>query len=245
LESVQGPIVVVDEDRLFKGYETFQEVLGTYGMVWTRDVTFYQPLLQFNKPIASCFGMIKNKKNVPVDPKAEYYLLSCGLPVYQNLNHQVLTRMPLLDGDYTVTAQGNEALFCLKTRSNVFDVKYGKHGDLKKIGEDISTFNGPCYSCNDENERIDLYDPVSYSDPYILRDPQMINGIYFGFHPKPEIVRYMLDTNGHRSRLVFMYKTKCYVRGREEVVGSYKLYHEVYGVNQAISGIEVYYDSKK
>jgi len=178
------------------------EVPSTYGMVWHRSKMSFE-LFQFNRPVSRAYNMIKDKKCVPLDPKAEYYLYSCGLPIYTDNKEKLYSRHNSGVGDFYVTCVMSDKGFCLRTRSHINNHKFGKLRDTKFIqGECYEYYPGSYF--NDLDERMVNMDLCNYKDPYLLFEPLFQGGFVFGQHPTPEKVQYILNTVGEKERVVFM-----------------------------------------
>jgi len=127
--------------------------------------------------------------------------------------------------------------FCLRTRSHVLDIKHGKNGDLKFIeGETYEYYPNKYFNPN--YEKMITCDMANYKDPYMLYNPQYQGGYVFGFHPKPERVRYALNSVGEKERLLFVNGYSQKVKKKDLVVGVYRYVREVYGVSQQVTSVQ-------
>jgi len=237
LSKIKGKILVYEEDRLFEGFESFYEVPGTGGRVWSRgDIFDRRPHFIKNFDLSTSYPMIRLKKNVPLDFKAEYYLRSVKLPIYYTDDVRVLSSNSVkIDRNeaFFVTLKKFPNAFCLKMRSNISDNVVGKKGDLKCIDGIFFIYHGPFTFVGDDYiKKVELCD---YSDPYLLRDFFISDGFIVGAHPFPSKVRYVYDTTlRRRDRLIYVSEFV----NRGTTYGCYKLFNEVYNVNKVVVGVE-------
>jgi len=87
--------IIIDEDRLYPGYDSNAIKYSTHGRLHT-NISSFDEYVTFPRVVSKAAVMLKGKKNVPMDSKSEYYLLEQGIPVYTDGN--VITCGPSLPG---------------------------------------------------------------------------------------------------------------------------------------------------
>jgi len=210
--------IVVDENRLFTGCDMRDIKWSTHGRVFTNCIRG-DDFVTFGREICRSLPMIAKKKNVPMSPKAEYFLLANDLQVYTDGRVKTITQ-PTSGGDFyidvTDSVRDYKKLDCFISNYNppnsqidVLNIitrnrplsDFGKNGDLKRY-----KFQEYEYGTHDfvvDDEIAFKIDWKKYKDPRFLHDFFFQDGLYFGAVNRPEYVRYLIE-DGRKKYIMFM-----------------------------------------
>jgi len=202
--NVSGEYVVIDENRLFPGIDLSCAKRSTHMKV-TSNVVLSDNFTQGGSVICKAINMLREKKNVPLSPKAEAFLIENDLPVYSMPGVKTCT-VPIGKGDFVidVDSKNKEGIeqFDIVGKNDPYNLRAGKFMENKfyKGGEFlVDIVSSRCYF----DDGCKSFDVPRYNDPAELRNWHRFADFFVGDSHHPWYVRYLWDGE-KRVNLVFM-----------------------------------------
>lgn len=207
-----GEYVVIDENRLYTGIK-IKDSKKTSKMRVTSNV-LSDTFLNAGDEISKAKPMIEKKKNVPIDAKAEAFLLMSNIPVYTD--GVVETKTPSIKLDdkkdmcYVLTSENRiketNDLTCyylnIVNRNVPLNWRIGKFGEVKMYRNKTFVYAGEEVVVNDDffSNTIKL---SRYKDPYELKGWRSDGFFIVGYSDNPASKSFYVD-RGVKKYIIFL-----------------------------------------
>jgi len=210
--------IVVDENRLFKDCDMTCCKWSSHGRVFTNCIK-EDNFITFGREISKSLPMIKNKKNVPMSAKAEFFLLANKLKVYTDGYIETCTPSTKGGDFYIDVTDSIKDIRKLDSKTDKYNPYYsqieilnivtrnklisdfGKYGDLKHYK--FFEYEYGTYDFIIDDEAAFKIDFRKFKDPRYLADFFFQDGLYFGRVNRPEYVRFLIE-DGKKKYIIYM-----------------------------------------
>jgi len=202
--------IILDENRLFPGYREKDIKWSSHGYVHT-NLPCSDDFVCFGKAVSNALPMVRDRKNVPLSSKAEFFLLENALAVYTDGIVETCTK-PIEGGDHYIDTKSyvsnqkkvkkNRYDYLdldIVTKNRPYNLRQGKVGNVKII-------NGQPYTCGSETvhvseNRVRTIDIPDYRSRRVLEKWEYRDDVLLGYTPFPLAIRCLFEGETKRDVL--------------------------------------------